>query len=405
MSDMTIGQRIKTRRILTGKSIRQISAEAGISDPQWSRIENGRRSADNRFVLANIARVLKCSVPDLTGESTAGTPHTPEGAALVGSVNSIVAALVETDLADEATVEPVTLDQLAAEAALLDDLRSRSDYAGAASRLPWFTRQLHATAVSPGLMAAEHAAALRLTVLGSDRTGGILRNVGFRAEAFLAGERARDAAQELDEPVMLALAAWSRAHAALGCGSMARAHSIAVKGLAAVEGHLDDTGGKEVRGQLHLTAAMCLYGLGQASEAETHMAEAEALAVQTGDTTTYRLWFGPTNLQLWKLAITLDAGDPGDAVQIVRGTNPAPLTPGRQGAFYLDAARALSRIGKPESDKAALRMLETAERLVPQRVHHSPLAAEALRMIVERVKRSAVDSRLRGLAERLGVAA
>ncbi|GLZ78489.1 transcriptional regulator [Actinorhabdospora filicis] len=399
----TIGQRIATRRVLSGRSVRQLAAEAGIAHTTWGRIERGERGADNRVILGDIARVLNCTVADLTGRP--GEPTTRAEAALAGSVHGLLAALVETNLDDEPTVAPVPLHVLAREAELLDDLRVRADYAGAAARLGPFTRQLHATTVLAS-DPVEYEAALKLTVLGASRAGGILRDVGQRAEAYLAGERAQQAAEELGDPVMLAAAFRTRAAAAMGCGGFARAHKLAVRGLGSVEGDLDVFGATETAGHLHLLAAMTLYGLRRGGEGDTHLEEAERLAVRTGDSDVLRLYFGPTNLRFWRLAIAVDTGDAEEAVRIVRGTNPAAIgSVDRQSMFYLDAARACARLGHRDADRAAIRMLAASERIAPQRARSHPFAAETMRVIVRRTRRSDMDGPLRALAVRLGVTA
>jgi transcriptional regulator with XRE-family HTH domain len=51
---MTIGERIKARRLLRGWSIRYAASRAGISHATWSRIERGRQAADNRFMLRGL---------------------------------------------------------------------------------------------------------------------------------------------------------------------------------------------------------------------------------------------------------------------------------------------------------------------------------------------------------------
>jgi transcriptional regulator with XRE-family HTH domain len=63
-SDPTIGKRIRDRRQLLGMSVRGAALGAGVSHTTWSRIERGERSADNRFVLARMARALRCPVSD-----------------------------------------------------------------------------------------------------------------------------------------------------------------------------------------------------------------------------------------------------------------------------------------------------------------------------------------------------
>jgi transcriptional regulator with XRE-family HTH domain len=62
-----VGERIRSRRLLRGWSIRFAASRAGVSHASWSRIERGRQGADNRSRLAGIAAALGCSATDLAG--------------------------------------------------------------------------------------------------------------------------------------------------------------------------------------------------------------------------------------------------------------------------------------------------------------------------------------------------
>src|SRR3954470_20849901 len=64
---MTVGERIRARRLLRGWSLRYAASRAGVSHASWSRIERGLQAADNRFMLAGIAVALECSPVDLAG--------------------------------------------------------------------------------------------------------------------------------------------------------------------------------------------------------------------------------------------------------------------------------------------------------------------------------------------------
>lgn len=401
MASETIGERIAIRRQFRHLSVRRAADLADISPSTWSRIESGARGADNVQILSKIAWALRCSVSDLVGDNLdlAG----PDAVGLIGDVHDIRAALIETDLADEATSDPAALDALSAEVELLEDLYRRGDFTGTAARLAPFLRQLHATAVTATAI-REVVRSRELTVQAAHRAMNTLRSTGQRADTYLAGERARDAADQIEDPSLKGIAAFTRAHAALSCGSLERSHKLAASGLTLLEGTLDSTRTMAVAGQLHLTSAMTLYGLKRDSEAETHLTEAEALAACTGDCGQDLGWFGPTNIAFWLVAMEIDR-DPRRAVQIAQDTNPSLIdAPTRQASFYLDAARACARIGTREADAAAIRMLTAAERLAPQRVRFNALAREALRVIVMRAKRSAINSQLRGLCERIGVA-
>ncbi|UQU61716.1 helix-turn-helix transcriptional regulator [Couchioplanes caeruleus] len=114
------------------------------------------------------------------------------------------------------------------------------------------------------------------------------------------------------------------------------------------------------------------------------------------------MYFGPTDVGIWRIGIEVDGGDPGLAAQIARGTNPAGITAGfRQVFYYADTARALARIRGRERE--AVRLLLTAERPAPQHVHTSAVARETTRALLERSLRTAAGSQLRGLCERMQV--
>ena len=66
MMDRSIGERIRERRKAQGMSVRLAADRAGIHHSTWSRIETGQMGADNRYTLAAIATVLRCSTIELT---------------------------------------------------------------------------------------------------------------------------------------------------------------------------------------------------------------------------------------------------------------------------------------------------------------------------------------------------
>src|SRR5262249_40957991 len=133
------------------------------------------------------------------------------------------------------------------------------------------------------------------------------------------------------------------------------------------------------------------------SDAETYLAEASTLAERTGETDTHGLFFGPTNINIWRVSMDVDGGDPERAVAVARSTNPLiiPATC-RQSLFYIDLGRGLSRLGRA---REAARMLLVGERMAPQRVRASRFVAETVRSLTDKA-----GPELQGLAERIGVA-
>jgi transcriptional regulator with XRE-family HTH domain len=399
-NDTTIGQRIKDRRTLLGRSMRHCASRADISVSTWSRIESGLLPADNRFMLARIAAALDTSVAELTGNAVG--PADEESAQAYSAVNELVRAAMEADLDYEPTVPAdKPLAALLADVALARSLMVRCDFKGEARVLAPTMRGLHAIA-SGSRKAADRRAALRGLVLAHEAGVGCARyGAGQVAAAGIMAERGKQAAQLLGDPTMTAMASWGQAHAALACSLYERALGIVTRAADELGRSGDGLGSMEMLGALHLSAAYALHGLGRLDDALVYIAEARRIADRTGDSTELELYFGPTNVGIWHVSMTADGGDPGEAIAAAAQLNPTLIDAvHRQTAFYLDTGRALARVGR---DDQAVRQFVTAERIAPQWVHADPLVAEALRALLDRSRRNATGSQLRGLCERMGI--
>lgn len=393
--DTSIGERIRIRRQARNWSVRFAADRAGVAHSTWSRIESGQRGADNRFVVADIAQALECSVADLTGQ-----PWLPADAAAAEAQAGAYAvrhALAETDLGEDPLVPAPPVDELRREFDLVQHLRRRCDDLGTAQRLPTLLRQLHASAHT-----GDRTDALGMLVQAAAMSGGVLRHVATASDQWMAAERARQAAAALNDPVYAGLAEYERALSAIGCGSYPRAYAVASRAVDRLRQHTSMQGAAEVLGMLMLTCAFTALGDRRRDDSATWLSEADELAQRTGDSEAFGLFFGPTNLAIWRIAMEVDGGEPGRAVEIARATTPTRIdTVSRQTSFYSDTGRALSRIrGK---DVEALRMLLVAERLAPRRVHGSPLVREATRTLLERSNRVGYRGELVGLAERMAM--
>ncbi|WP_204301753.1 helix-turn-helix domain-containing protein [Actinoplanes campanulatus] len=391
-----IGERLRMLRLQRNWSIRYAASRAGISHVQWSRLERGERSADNRFMLAALAKALNVPLAELTGTGAIGPEHGE--AETKSAIYHIVQAAIEADLEDPPGVTEAELEPSIQRLDLVMDLRLKCDYTGAARLIPPLLRELHAAAFG-----SDRERALEALVLAQDTASFVIRYLGDPASAVLIADRGRQAATYLQNPVMLGLSAWSQAHAASGCGLYARALRIAERATTELEPHTDKPHGKEMLGQLYMMTGFSKWALGDTSAAEAAIGEAERIARLTGQSPALGLNFGPTAIDVWRVSMNADAGDPRAAVQIARDIDPtgiAGISRSRQAAFYIDTARALSNINK---DAEALRMLLNAERLAPQRVRLSPLVTETVRHLLEKSRRGTGWTELRALCERVGV--
>jgi hypothetical protein len=179
--------------------------------------------------------------------------------------------------------------------------------------------------------------------------------------------------------------------------------TLAEQAANSLQSHLGASGAVEMSGTLQLVCGYATRGLKRADDSAAWTASAIDLAGRTGETTTLLVFFGPTNANLWRIATEADGGEPGRAIAIAAQTVPTAIeAANRRVYFYADLARAYSRVRGGDSD--AIRCLMTAERIAPQHVHSSPFVQETARAVLERARRTAGGTALRGLCERMGVA-
>lgn len=395
-ADDGAGQRIRARRLFLGMSQRRAADLAGISHSTLSRIEGGELSANNRFVLASLARVLHCHVDFLTGVMVPGGKDAAEvSTAVYDAVHTILTCDLEFAPRPAHPLRPAA--ELAGRVDDIVTMRKACDFTTLVRRLPLLVTALYDATTGP-----DRAQALDGLVRVNEAASFAVRFTGDPRAATICSDRARQAAQLLGDPVLSAFGEWARAHSALGCGLHDRTEQIANKAIADLDGCGDAPGRLEMLGMLYLTSAFASVGAGRRGDGEAAMDEARQLAARTGETDTFGLMFGPLNVRLWEVAEIADGGDPLDAVPIIADTNVLAIDSlSRQSAFFVDAGRVFQSLG--HLDKA-VQMLETAERIAPQRVHGDPFVVEAVRGLLETVRRQATTTRLRGLAARVGVA-
>lgn len=345
-------------------------------------------------MIADLAAALECSITDLTGQ-----PYTPADRRLEAAhihAEQVWRAMMAYPLTEPASGRTVPIAALEREAALVRDLYSRCDYAGALARLVGLVPALHTGAQG---VDARTALALMVPVYGCAM--GSLLNVGYPAHAWLAAERCTESAQRLDDVVALAVAATNRARVSSYSGAYGPAQSLCDRADDDLQHDLGAPHALDLSGFLHLARAHHMAGLHDIPAAEAHLAEAADIAARTGETDGWDLAWGPRNVALWTMAFQLDTGRPGEAMETAAQVRIAGLPAVRQVYFYLDMARGLTDVGR---DGEAVRMLLAAERTGSQHARSSVAARETARSLLQQSRREAASSQLHGLCERLGVA-
>jgi hypothetical protein len=228
-----------------------------------------------------------------------------------------------------------------------------------------------------------------------------LSKVGEADLAWIAAERAMQAADTADDPLVLASAARSGTHALLAVGRFEDALQLGDAAARWLRPRMDegDVAALSLYGMLHLRSATAAARHQDRAIANELLGKAEAAADALGhDGNYWQTGFGPTNVALHRVSTSLDLGDISAVVD--RGeVDTAAMPVERQVMHMIDYARALSLLAK---DTEALQVLLTAEEKSPQLVRHSAIAREVVRNMYRRAPVTAgkKSSLLLALAER-----
>jgi hypothetical protein len=157
-----------------------------------------------------------------------------------------------------------------------------------------------------------------------------------------------------------------------------------------------------VYGALHLAAATAAAACYDRTAAEAALAKARGIADCTAETNHMGTAFGPVNVAIHAIAMSLKLGDPRTATETGEALDLAALPVGlvgRRTQADLDLARAYAMSRK---DAAAVNLLLAAERLSPQLVRYDRATWDVLTELLRREHRPSTPE-LRPLAHRAGV--
>ena len=236
---------------------------------------------------------------------------------------------------------------------------------------------------------------------------GAARTLGHGGLAITAARRGYDAARAAERPGLVGLAAMCRTVALMRMGARRRADILVTAALAELEPSADPTAANtapaEATGMLHLTAAHLAARGGRADTAHDHLAEADTLAERTRERNYLNFHFGPANAAAWRLSVGVELGKGPSAAEHVERhpiDQDALDSADRRAAVHYDAARGWAQAGG-NRDADALRHLDMADRIAPQRIRNDPLAHELVMELDARAPRRTWE--LDSLRNRFGI--
>ncbi|MFI9558909.1 helix-turn-helix domain-containing protein [Nonomuraea endophytica] len=393
----TIGARVRNLRKWRKMRLADVAAIAGMSVSNLSMIENGQRPLDSRRYIAGLANALRVAEseivegPHLTTDPDQSAPH-----AIVPALRT---ALVGNDLDDPMNDRADPLSELAD---LLHGRMATSEETG-----DYVTRgELAAKLLNelPVHVATgdEHDRQIALTlIIEACRAAGMtLRHLNHSDLAYVASQKALEAARILDDPVISARVAFTRSMT-MPRGSWDRPLIMVTRAADRLQPLLGSRAADETYGQLHLAGALYASVLYKHDDVKAHLAEAHKTAKRIGERAGAFGTFGPTNVGIWQVAIAIEQRDYKRAVHLAKDVKADQLTNReRIATFHGDYGRALCHVRR---DEDAIEQIAKAETFAPQRVRNSPPVKEAVGVIF---RRSSIDSdnrELRAMAARFGV--
>jgi transcriptional regulator with XRE-family HTH domain len=400
---LSIGENARMIRRRRGLSLEVAGGLAGISGPYLSMLERGLRGFHRRGLIEDLADALGCSVADLTGQ-----PYLPpdrESARAKTMIAQIERGLNEATLDEVPDLRPRPLDVLDGWARHARELRDTASYRSSGEGIDGalIELQVHlatsdgrARQCAAGLLteAAYHAFVLATTF-------------GYVHLAQLAAQRAVDAARITERPELVAFAMFARAPSVARTGGRRRAVGMLDRALDEAQQvttiRHGETLGAEMFGLLHLMGAHFAARDSDAAGAADHLDEAARVALLTGERNGLQQHFGPTNVNVWRVAIGAELGQgPVVAERVER--EPIDLdilgSKDRSAALHVDLARSWAQ-AEGDRDNEAIRHLDTADRIAPTRIRNDPIARDLVLTLDRRAPRRVWE--LDSLRHRFGV--
>ncbi|SFG72588.1 transcriptional regulator [Amycolatopsis regifaucium] len=370
-----------------------------------SKIERGEREIRRLDVLADVARGLRVTLGDLLGE-----PVLMEDEDKNDDVPAIRDALMAPRRLSRtlfsSAMSPEYIDP-APVAQLVEGAWSsyqKGDLGRVVAALPGLIKTSQGMESASADDAAYRRACAAVSARVHHLAATTLSKIGEADLAWIAAERAMQAADEADDPLVLASAARSGTHALLAVGRFDDAlelGDVAAKWLVP-RMRVGDPAALSLYGMLYLRTAVAAARQQDRSTANELLSHAGRAADQLGvDANHWQTGFGPANVELHRLSAALDLGDISQVIESAPGISVDHLPVERQVTHLIDFARALSLVAK---DDEALSALLTAEQKAPGIVRHSTAVREVVRSMYRRAPATAgkKSSPLLALAERCG---
>lgn len=233
------------------------------------------------------------------------------------------------------------------------------------------------------------------------QTNGVPSGVG----GITGHERHVEAAEEADDPPLVAAAKWHLGGQLLHDGHLDGAEEVVQTTIDGLSRQLLDRDRAVLAmfGQLHLLASIISARKGLVHHARRHVELAAPVADATGETNVHWTVWGPLNVRLHAVAVEAECGRPHDGLRATRAidTRAFPGLPSvdRRARHFMHVAWLYDQIDEPAGVAVHLRR---AEQEGPEEVRYNVLARRMVAGLLRRAPTGHGRDVL-GLAQRLGM--
>jgi transcriptional regulator with XRE-family HTH domain len=377
----TVGQRIADYRRRRGMSQRDLAAAMKRSESWMSQVERGVQPVERLSILQGLAQALGVSVRDLRPEAVPEPPEEPTNPNDLDALRLELSGHPALDLlfgGDALPKAPVDPQILRAEVDALWGLAHESRFPALSEALVELVPRLERAsreATGDGVKAVhvERARAYQAVAAAFARQN-------EPDAAWVAADRAITAAELSGQPLEVVAGHFRLAHAFIRLRRYDQAERVTAAALDTLEPLAQqDNAPPELLslcGAMHLVHAVISGHESNRATAREHLARAAKLGDRLGeDRNDFDTEFGPTNVRLHMVAVAVDLGDAGEALDIAAHLDASGLSPERQSRLLMDVARAHAQrrhVGE------ALTALLDAERVAPDYVRSHHLAHDTI---------------------------
>ncbi|WP_246868959.1 helix-turn-helix domain-containing protein [Saccharopolyspora sp. ASAGF58] len=360
-------------RKVAGLNQHALAQRASYSTSMVRAVEQGREPASPAFVAA-VARALNIETEQLYGQPYRDLLDDDGGIPGLAELRTLFA-----EGAYIRAVEPGPIDEILGELELVRKMRRSDKARQAIEHMPVLLRQICGM-VENATSDKDREEAFRLLAQAFANTGQMVSRFGWMTLGTQAVDRMEVAAEKAGDPDLLAHAAQQRSLLLLSYAAYDTGETLVGRSLDLLDGRPDIEPVLALRGSAHLRGAILSARNNNTDSAREHIAEARSIGAKIGHTSSaYDTSFGPGNVEIHAVAVSLEIGDPGRAARDGSALQiPADVHSTRVGHHWQDVARAWVLSGEHSK---ALQALNKARRVAPQQTRYHPQVHETARAI------------------------